>query len=63
MSALATAAQVLAFLGAKHEDLPGGHERLIVLGIPLWDSRRAERRLARRKERIALRKARREARK
>jgi hypothetical protein len=63
MSALATAAQVLSFLGAKHEDLPDGHERLIVLGIPLWDSRRAARRLERRRQRIALRKARRDARK
>jgi hypothetical protein len=60
---LSTIAQALSLLGAEHEDLPDGHERLIVLGIPLWDSRRAERRLERRKKRIELRKLRREARK
>ncbi len=56
-------AKLLSFLGVKHEDVDGGHERITVLGIPLWDSRRVERRLARRKKRVELRKARREARK
>lgn len=47
---------------AEHEDLPNGHERVRVLGVPLLDSRRAERRLQRRLQRIEVRRARRRAR-
>jgi hypothetical protein len=59
----AAIAKLLSFLNVKHEDLEGGHERIVVLGIPVWDSRRAARRMERRKKRIELRKARRDARK
>ncbi len=55
-------ARLLSFLGLKHEALAGGHERISVLGIPLWDSRRVERRLERRRKRVELREARRRAR-
>lgn len=54
----------LELLGlAQHEDLPNGHERVRVLGVPLFDSRRLERRLERRLQRIEVRRARRRARK
>ncbi|HMJ16587.1 MAG TPA: hypothetical protein VK524_34470 [Polyangiaceae bacterium] len=63
MGPLITALSTLLEAAApKHEDLPGGHERFVMFGIPWFDSRRVERRLERRKKRIELRKLRREAR-
>jgi hypothetical protein len=62
VSAAATAAAWLSFLGLRHEDIPGGGERIYIAKIPVWDSRRRARRLALRAERIKLRAERRAAR-
>jgi hypothetical protein len=62
MGVLSLLMTVLAAAAPKHEDLPDGHERVRMFGVPLFDTRRAERRLARRLKRIELRRARRSAR-
>lgn len=61
--AVAVAITLLDKARPRFEDLPDGHERFIFFGIPWFDSRRVERRLARRLKRVELRKARRDARK
>jgi hypothetical protein len=55
--------ELLSAAAPRHEDLPDGHERWYLFGIPVRDSRRLERRLERRKQRIEVRRARRRARK
>lgn len=55
--------EIVKRLGVKHEDVGDGHERLWILGIPVFDSRRVARRIERRKARVELRNKRREGRK
>lgn len=62
MSALGAIKDILAAAKPSYEDLPGGHERFLLFGIPFFDSRRAARRVERKLARIAVRKARRAAR-